>query len=258
MRQMISHILQKLLMKYTDEFLKIDSISQENKAVYYRFVPLEKDLFKEEGKSKFRDQYHKLDNFFHASRFEINGLKDYFWDIGVENKNILVATASIKNCLENIMKISKEINDVAYQYISSDKDIYVIVSEMKTENKVFKVLVIDDIDGVVFAAKRFLDSRGFTTFTAKNVNEAIKSLKENQPDIIILDLNLESNMDGINVLKFIRDQKLSTKCIVCTVVDDEERLATLSALKPDKILVKPFDNNQLSTQINAVIKVSKV
>ena len=64
-------------------------------------------------------------------------------------------------------------------------------------------------------------------------------------------------MDGIKVLKFIREQKFSTKCIVCTVVDDEERLATLSVLKPNKILVKPFDNNQLFTQINAVIKVAK-
>jgi DNA-binding NarL/FixJ family response regulator len=64
-------------------------------------------------------------------------------------------------------------------------------------------------------------------------------------------------MDGIEVLRFIKDNKLSIKCIVNTVVDDEERLSIVNALKPDKILVKPFDNNQLLSQINAVIRGSK-
>ena len=242
----------------TEGLLKIDTISQENKSVYYRFVPLDKDLFKEEGKSKFRDQYHKLDNFLHASLFEIKTLKEYSWDITIEKKNILTSIASIKNCVVNIGKLSKEISEVAGQFVNLDKDLFEIISEMKAENKVFKVLVVDDVAGVLFAAKRFLDNRGFTTFTAEKVDEAIKSVKENSPDIIILDLNLESNMDGSKVLKFIRENNLPIKCIVCTVVDDEERLATLSVLKPDKILVKPFDNNQLFTQINAVIKVSRI
>ena len=242
----------------TDELLKIDNIAQENKSVFYRFVPLDKDLFKEVGKSKFRDQYHKLDNFLHASLFEIKTLKEYFWDIKIEKNIILTSLASIKNSVENIGKLSNDISEVAFQFVNSNKDLFEIISEMKVGNKVFKILVIDDVTGVLSASKNFLDYRGFTTFTAQKVDEAIKSIKDNSPNIIILDLNLESNMDGVEVLKFIRENNLPIKCIVSTVIDDEERLATLSVLKPDKILVKPFDNNELFTQINAVIKVSKI
>ena len=64
-------------------------------------------------------------------------------------------------------------------------------------------------------------------------------------------------MDGLKVLKFIRENNLPVKCIISTVVDDEKQIAIVSASKPDKILVKPFDNNQLLTQINAVIGISK-
>jgi len=237
--------------------LEINEISQENKSIYYRFVPLDKDLFNEPGKSKFKDQYHKIDNFLHASRFEAKALKEELWDVAIEKKNILISCASLKENIQAIESLSKKISDVADQFVNQDKDLLKIVSEMKQGNKAFKVLVVDDVAGVLFASKRFLDGKGFTTFEADKVDQAIKCIKENSPDIIILDLNIESNLDGLKVLNFIRENSLPVKCIISTVVDDEKQLAVVSASKPDKILVKPFDNNQLLTQINAVIGISK-
>ena len=242
----------------TNDFLELDRLTQDNKSVYYRFVPLNDDLFTEVGKTTFRDQFHILDNYFHASRFDIKILKDYFWNLDHEKKNILVSILNIKNNIENIGRLITKISEVANRFVNQDKDLFEIISDMKTKNKLIKVLVVDDIEGVVFAAKNFLENRGYTTFTAGTVGEAIKSVKENAPDVVILDLNLESNMDGVNVLKFIKDNNLPVKSIISTVIDDEDRLLKINDLKPDKVLIKPFDNNQLITHINAVIKGPRI
>ena len=144
-----------------DGILEINETSQENKSIYYRFVPLDKDLFNVPSKSKFRDQYHTIDNYLHASRFEAKALKEELWDVAVEKENILISCASLKENIQAIGSLSKKISDVADQFVDQDKDLLKIISEMKQGNKVFKVLVVDDVAGVLFASKRFLDRKGF-------------------------------------------------------------------------------------------------
>ena len=150
-----------------------------------------------------------------------------------------------------------KINSVAYEFIDQDKQLFEIISELKKDNKVYKILIVDDVEGTLHYCQRLLENQGFVTFTASNVGEAIKSIKENGPDIVLLDLNLDISMDGFEVLKFIRNNNLLIKCIVNTVLDNQELLGMVNALKPEKILIKPFDNNQLLSQINAVIRGSK-
>ena len=193
----------------------------------------------------------------HSSNFAVECLRELSKDLFDNKDETLKVLSSVQKNIEDIGKLTQKINAVASQFIDPNKEIFEIISQLKEDNKIFKILVVDDVPGTLHFCKRLLEIQGFETFTASTVGEAIKNIKENCPDIVLLDLNLEATMDGIEVLRFIKDNKLSIKCIVNTVVDDEERLSIVNALKPDKILVKPFDNNQLLSQINAVIRGSK-
>ena len=240
-----------------NDFLEIGKITQENKSIFYRFVPQDKDLFNEPGKSKFRDQYHKIDNLLHSSNFAVECLKDQTGELLDEKDNILKNVVFLRENVEALNELMQKINTVVYGFIKPDADLFTIISKVKEDNKIVKILIVDDMPGTLCFSQMVLANNGFKTFTASTVDEAIKNIKENCPNIVLLDLNLESNMDGIKILKFIRDNNLSIKCVVDTVIDNEEQLSLVSALKPEKILVKPFDVNQLLAQINAVIQDSR-
>ena len=239
------------------DFFEIDKIIQENKSLFYRFVPLDKDFFNEPGKTKFRDQYHKLVNYLHGCTFAVVCLKELSKDIFDNKEETLKLIGTINKNIDGVKELLDKINSVAYEFIDQDKQLFEIISELKKDNKVYKILIVDDVEGTLHYCQRLLENQGFVTFTASNVGEAIKSIKENGPDIVLLDLNLDISMDGFEVLKFIRNNNLLIKCIVNTVLDNQELLGMVNALKPEKILIKPFDNNQLLSQINAVIRGSK-
>lgn len=65
-----------------------------------------------------------------------------------------------------------------------------------------------------------------------------------RPDVVILDIMLPDG-DGIDVLAAIRATNPSTRVVVTTGLSDPDRLAAVSALQPDLVLVKPIDVNQL-------------
>ncbi len=73
-----------------------------------------------------------------------------------------------------------------------------------------KVLIIED-DAFILetVVKKFKDS-GFNTFFAKDADEAIKSIYENMPDIVLLDIILPKG-NGLELLKKIKSDEKSSK-----------------------------------------------
>jgi DNA-binding NtrC family response regulator len=73
-----------------------------------------------------------------------------------------------------------------------------------------KVLVVDDEVDYLDLMKERVESWGYDVILAQNGKEALSSIKENHPHIVILDY-LMPNMDGTSVLKEIRkfDKKLA-------------------------------------------------
>lgn len=69
-----------------------------------------------------------------------------------------------------------------------------------------KVLVIDDEKFFLESILNILKNEGFEAFGALNAEEGIKILKENKPDICLLDVRLP-DVDGITLLKYIKEIK---------------------------------------------------
>lgn len=119
-----------------------------------------------------------------------------------------------------------------------------------------KALVVDDdrvlADLVSFALRR----EGFQVVQAGDGEAALKRLSEEQPDIVILDVNLPKMVpvsDGFMVCQRIRE-KSNVPIILLTVREDEEDILHGFKVGADDYIVKPFSPRQLVARVQAVLR----
>lgn len=114
-----------------------------------------------------------------------------------------------------------------------------------------KILVIDDEKSIVNLIKMNLILEGYEVFTAYNGIDAVKSFKENNPDIILLDIMLP-DIDGYEVMKQIQKIDNNKPIILITAKNQlNSRLLGLQ-LGADDYITKPFDNRELILRIQAI------
>ncbi len=118
-----------------------------------------------------------------------------------------------------------------------------------------KALIVDDdlalSDVVSFTMRR----AGFDVITAHDGRAALERWEAEDPDIIILDLNLPK-LDGLSVCKSIRDER-DTPIIILSVRGDEEDVVKGLELGADDYIVKPFSPRQLVARAEAVLRRAK-
>jgi CheY-like chemotaxis protein len=62
-----------------------------------------------------------------------------------------------------------------------------------------KILIVDDDADIILAARLTLDKAGFTTVEAHGGREALEKVRTERPDLIILDVMMDSATDGFQV-----------------------------------------------------------
>lgn len=67
-----------------------------------------------------------------------------------------------------------------------------------------KILIVDDDPDIIKATSRVLESRGYRVITALNGEECLEKVREERPDLIILDL-LMPKLDGFGVCRELRE-----------------------------------------------------
>ncbi|WP_306523736.1 two-component system response regulator NarL [Rheinheimera sp.] len=78
--------------------------------------------------------------------------------------------------------------------------------------------------------------------------EALASAPELDPDLIILDLNMQG-MDGLETLKRLRDEGVTSRIVMLTVSDSNEDVIKAIGLGADGYLLKDSDPDELLEQI---------
>lgn len=115
-----------------------------------------------------------------------------------------------------------------------------------------KALVVDDdqvlADVVAFTLRR----EGFEVVQAYDGETALRRLQSEQPDVIVLDVNLPG-MDGFTVCKRIREL-VDTPIILLTVRGDENDIVHGLSIGADDYIIKPFSPRQLVARAQAVIR----
>jgi len=102
-----------------------------------------------------------------------------------------------------------------------------------------KLLIVDDETDITEFAKRFFTKRGITVFIAGGGVEALKIIDDEQPDLVLLDFQMEE-LNGIEVLKKLRDAQNTTKVIMVTGAEDQTIINQADALGAKEYIHKPL------------------
>lgn len=114
------------------------------------------------------------------------------------------------------------------------------------------ILVVDDESRIVRFVRMNLELEGFRVSEANAGREAIEKVRDDLPDLVLLDVMLP-DMDGFEVLKEIRSFS-TVPVIMLTVKGEEEDRVRGLDLGADDYITKPFSPRELVSRIKAVLR----
>ena len=116
-----------------------------------------------------------------------------------------------------------------------------------------KILVVEDEMIIGAKISMLLNSLGYeVTGILPRGDEALLHIEQNKPDIVLLDINLKGNMDGIETANQIH-QKHNTPIIYITANSDEATFNRAKSTRPFAFISKPFKQLDLQRAIELAI-----
>jgi DNA-binding NarL/FixJ family response regulator len=116
-----------------------------------------------------------------------------------------------------------------------------------------RVLIVEDEPVIAENISMYLDNNDFeVSGIAYDSGEANEQLQNNTPDAAILDINLESKEDGIDIANRI-NQKYQIPFLFLTSYSDKETLQRAKAVNPSGYIVKPFNEKTLLASLEIAI-----
>jgi two-component system phosphate regulon response regulator PhoB len=118
-----------------------------------------------------------------------------------------------------------------------------------------RVLVVDDEPDITGLVAYHLAKAGYRVITAANGTEALKSVREERPDLVVLDLMLPG-LSGYDVLAELRRHEATRDVGVILLTarrEEPDRIKGLT-LGADDYLAKPFSPQELVLRVGAVLR----
>lgn len=120
------------------------------------------------------------------------------------------------------------------------------------ELKDVTILCVEDEDGIREFIVNTLKYYFKEVYEAKNGFEAYSIYEEYKPKIILTDIEMP-RMSGIDLVKKIRENDLSTMVIMLTAYSNEEYLMNLINLNVDHFILKPLNSKKLNDALDKYI-----
>jgi DNA-binding response OmpR family regulator len=124
---------------------------------------------------------------------------------------------------------------------------------MLYEDKEFDILYVEDEENIRENYVRFLKKYFKHIYEAADGEEAYNIYKDKKPKVMLVDINLPK-LNGIDLVKKIRELDYTIKIIMLTANADVETLLEATELKLTKYLVKPVNREQLKGAMDLVMK----
>jgi CheY-like chemotaxis protein len=124
-----------------------------------------------------------------------------------------------------------------------------------------RILVIDDYEYLLYLLRSLLEDEHYQVSVVSRGAEAQARIRENPPDLIILDLKL-GNMSGLDILEALRSHEATANIpvlIYTAAILEAESVATLVAGNPTRyrnvsVLRKPFEVDELLERVGQMIE----
>ncbi len=157
--------------------------------------------------------------------------------------------------LEHFDELISEANRIIKLATYYNDGTKVVEEEVVSNPNLKKLLVVDDSDIIRNIIKKIFNNE-FEVLSAKDGNEAITMVSNNENLIgLLLDLNMP-NVDGFAVLNFFRDNNLFDKVPVAIITGDDSKETTDRAFAYSvvDVLNKPFNESNVKRVVNAMME----
>jgi len=120
-----------------------------------------------------------------------------------------------------------------------------------------RILVVDDTPENIRLLEALLEPRGYSVITASSGQEALVKLRDQPPDLVLLDVVMPQ-MDGYEVCRRIREDPTTTvlPVVMVTASGSEQRIAAIEA-GADDFISKPLDRAELLARIRSLLRIKE-
>jgi len=118
-----------------------------------------------------------------------------------------------------------------------------------------RILVVDDDRSIVKVLRGYLEQSGYQVLTAYDGEAALRTLRRDRPDLVVLDLMMPG-CDGWEITRLVRaDSALAALPIILLTarVDDGDKIFGLE-LGADDYITKPFNAREVVARVNALLR----
>ena len=118
-----------------------------------------------------------------------------------------------------------------------------------------KILLVEDNETIVMGLRYSLEQENFQVISAKSVAESTEKIKQEQIDIVLLDVSLPDG-NGFDLYRNnIKEKNISS--IFLTAKDEEDNIVKGLELGAEDYITKPFSIKELMARINRIILRNK-
>ena len=120
-----------------------------------------------------------------------------------------------------------------------------------------RILVVDDTPENIRLLEALLEPRGYAVITASSGQEALAKLRDQHPDLVLLDVVMPE-MDGYQVCRRLREDPATTvlPVVMVTASGSEQRVAAIEA-GADDFISKPLDQAELLARIRSLLRIKQ-
>jgi CheY-like chemotaxis protein len=118
----------------------------------------------------------------------------------------------------------------------------------KMTNK--KILIIDDDPDIVEAMRMPLEANSYNVISASNGNDGLQRAKEELPDLIILDVMMETDTEGLHVAYELRSEEPDTEYKSCKEIP----ILMITAISQKKGMSFSLENDDAFLPVDGFIE----
>ncbi|HEO98166.1 MAG: response regulator [Campylobacterales bacterium] len=120
--------------------------------------------------------------------------------------------------------------------------------------KYINILIVEDESIVAMEIKIYLSKQGYNVMgIASNSNDALSIVTSHKIDIVMMDISIKGNKDGIETALMIKKHHPMMQIIFLTAYNDEHHIDRAIEIDPVAYLTKPFDRKEL----NVFLKIAR-
>ena len=116
-----------------------------------------------------------------------------------------------------------------------------------------KIMIVDDEEDILYTVGKMLEMDGYTVIKAENGEQCLEKLKNETPDLVLLDIMMPG-LDGWDVAAKIKENPECKKIpIIFLTAKGDTMSVGMGGLASEDYIVKPFDVKELKQRIDQVL-----